>query len=400
MQYLDTSAAVAEFASGIAQAPSIALDTEGASFHRFIDRVYLMQLSTRDATAIVDPLPTGDLSALKPLVESPDIEIVFHDADYDLRLLRQDYGWATRHIFDTRIAAQLLGYKAFGLAALLEVHFSIALDKKFQRADWSLRPLSAGMLEYASQDTMYLLGLRDILHTELDAKGRLGWAAEEFVRLEQTQWSSEDATQLYLRVKGARDLSRRELAVLRELVPWRDGVAKELDRATFRVVSNDVLLEICRVQPKTKQALGVIKGMPRGVLDQRGDVVLACVARAMALDETELPRFPKAPRWEKDPEFDDRAARLRAVRDEVATRLELDPGVLCSREKLEMIARRMPTTIEALYETPDLRRWQADLLGPGVLKALQTSAAPAPVATAAPVSTPQTPSAVDSPYRD
>ena len=400
MQYLDTSAAVAEFASEIAQAPSIALDTEGASFHRFIDRVYLMQLSTRDATAIVDPLPTGDLSALKPLVESPGIEIVFHDADYDLRLLRQDYGWATRHIFDTRIAAQLLGYKAFGLAALLEMHFSIALDKKFQRADWSLRPLSAGMLEYASQDTMYLLGLRDILHAELDAKGRLGWAAEEFVRLEQTQWSSEDAAQLYLRVKGARDLSRRELAVLRELVPWRDGVAKELDRATFRVVSNDVLLEICRVQPKTKQALGVIKGMPRGVLDQRGDVVLACVARAMALDETELPKFPKAPRWEKDPEFDDRAARLRAVRDEVATRLELDPGVLCSREKLEMIARRMPTTIEALYETPDLRRWQADLLGPGVLKALQTSAAPAPVATAAPVSTPRTSSAADSPYRD
>jgi len=400
MQYLDTSAAVAEFASEIAQAPSIALDTEGASFHRFIDRVYLMQLSTRDATAIVDPLPTGDLSALKPLVESPGIEIVFHDADYDLRLLRQDYGWATRHIFDTRIAAQLLGYKAFGLAALLEMHFSIALDKKFQRADWSLRPLSAGMLEYASQDTMYLLGLRDILHAELDAKGRLGWAAEEFVRLEQTQWSSEDAAQLYLRVKGARDLSRRELAVLRELVPWRDGVAKELDRATFRVVSNDVLLEICRVQPKTKQALGVIKGMPRGVLDQRGDVVLACVARAMALDETELPKFPKAPRWEKDPEFDDRAARLRAVRDEVATRLELDPGVLCSREKLEMIARRMPTTIEELYETPDLRRWQADLLGPGVLRALQTSAPPPPAATAAPVSTPQTSSAVDSPYRD
>ena len=133
-----------------------------------------MQLSTRTATAIVDPLPTGDLVSLRPLVESPAIEIVFHDADYDLRLLRQDYSWATRNIFDTRIAAQLLGYKAFGLAALLEQHFEIALDKKFQRADWSLRPLSDGMLQYASQDTMYLLALRDILHAELSAKGRLG----------------------------------------------------------------------------------------------------------------------------------------------------------------------------------------------------------------------------------
>jgi ribonuclease D len=401
MQYLDTAAAVAAFARQIADAPSIALDTEGASFHRFVDRVYLMQLSTRTATAIVDPLPTGDLSSLKPLVESPTIEIVFHDADYDLRLLRQDYGWATRNIFDTRIAAQLLGYKAFGLAALLEQHFGIALDKKFQRADWSLRPLSEGMLQYASQDTMYLLALRDILHAELDAKGRLGWAAEEFARLEQTQWAAEDASQSFLKVKGARDLKRRELAVLRELVPWRDGMAKELDRSTFRVVSNDVLLEICKVQPTTRQALGVIKGMPRGVLDQRGEIVLACVARAMALDEAALPKFPKAPRWEKDPEFDDRAARLRAVRDEVATSLELDPGVLCSREKLETIARRLPTTMDELYETPDLRKWQADLLGAGILTALKVSGAPVtPVKPTIAVAAPSSASSSDSPYRD
>lgn len=403
MQYLDTAAAVATFAAEIAEAPSIALDTEGASFHRFVDRVYLMQLSTRTATAIVDPLASGDLSPLRPLVESPDTEIVFHDADYDLRLLRQDYGWATRRIFDTRIAAQLLGYKAFGLAALLEAHFGIALDKKFQRADWSLRPLSEGMLQYASQDTMYLLALRDILHGELEAKERLAWAAEEFTRLEQTQWSAEDSSQLFLKVKGARDLKRRELAVLRELVPWRDAVAKELDRATFRVVSNDVLLEISRVQPTTKQALGVIKGMPRGMLEQRGDLVLAAVARAMALDEAELPRFPKAPRWEKDPEFDDRAARLRTVRDDVATSLSMDPGVLCSREKLEAIARRLPTTIEELYETPDLRRWQADLLGPGILRALTATGTPAVVAHVATAPTVAAAPSVGSdvsPYRD
>jgi ribonuclease D len=401
MQYLDTTTAVSVFAAEIAQAPSIALDTEGASFHRFVDRVYLMQLSTRTATAIVDPLPTGDLAPLRPLVESPDIEIVFHDADYDLRLLRQDYGWATRRIFDTRIAAQLLGYKAFGLAALLDLHFGISLDKKFQRADWSLRPLSEGMLQYASQDTMYLLALRDILHGELAAKGRLDWAAEEFARLEQTQWSPEDSSQLYLKVKGARDLTRRELAVLRELVPWRDGVAKELDRSTFRVVSNDVLLEICRVQPTTRQALGVIKGMPRGILDQRGDVVLACVARAMALDEAALPKFPRAPRWDKDPEFDDRTARLRSVRDEVATTLGLDPGVLCSREKLETIARRVPTSIDTLYETPDLRRWQADLLGPGILQALSVSGtASAGTRAAASVAALAPASEGDSPYRD
>lgn len=403
-QYLDTVDGVAAFARLISAAPAIALDTEGASFHKFVDRVYLMQLSTRSETAIVDPLPTGDLASLKPLVESTEIEIVFHDADYDLRLLRQDYGWATRNIFDTRIAAQLLGYKAFGLAALLEQHFGIALDKKFQRADWSLRPLSDGMLQYASQDTMYLLALRDILHGELAAKGRLGWAAEEFARLEQTQWAAEDVSQVFLKVKGARDLKRRELAVLRELVPWRDGVAKELDRATFRVVSNDVLLEICRIQPASRHALGAIKGMPRGVLDQRGDTVLACVTRAMALDEAALPKFPKSARWDKDPEFDDRAAKLRTVRDAVATELELDSGVLCSREKLETIARRVPTTMDELCETPDLRRWQAELIGPGILKALSTPGARAalttPVSAPAIAAAPAAATTNDSPYRD
>jgi len=166
-------------------------------------------------------------------------------------------------------------------------------------------------------------------------------------------------------------------------------------------VSNDVLLEIARTQPTTRQALGVIKGMPRGVLEQRGEIMLACVTRAMALDDADLPKFPKAPRWEKDAEFDDRAARVRAVRDEVATRLELDPGVLCSREKLETIARRMPTSIEALYETPDLRRWQADLLGPGVLRALTSTAPVAVVAKpAVAVPVPFVTDVDESPYRD
>ena len=403
-RYLDTTAAVAEFAQEIAGARALALDTEGASFHRFVDRVYLLQLSTRERTAVIDPLPTGDLAPLKTMVESPEVEIVFHDADYDLRLLRQDYGWRVRRIFDTRIAAQLLGYRAFGLAALLEQHFGIALDKKFQRADWSQRPLTDGMLRYAAQDTMHLLGLRDVLHDELAARGRLAWAEEEFARLEQTSWPDEDPALAYMKLKGARDLTRRALAILRELVPWRDGVARELDRAVFRVVSNEVLLDIAKAAPATKAALGAIKGMPRGVLEQRGDVVLAAVARGLAVPDAELPRFPKAPRWERDPDFDDRAARLRAVRDEVAASLAIDPGVLCSRDRLETIARRQPADMDALLETPDLRRWQAELLGERLLAALRVGAAtsaPAAPPASAPVSTAKSAAGRDdSPYRD
>lgn len=406
-RYLDTTAAVAEFAAAIAGAPALALDTEGASFHRFVDRVYLLQLSTRDETAVIDPLPTGDLAPLKGMVEDPAVEIVFHDADYDLRLLRQDYGWQVRRIFDTRIAAQLLGYRAFGLAALLERHFGLALDKKFQRADWSLRPLSEGMLRYAAQDTMHLLGLRDALHAELVAKGRWGWAQEEFARLEATSWGDEDPAVAYMKLKGARDLTRRGLAVLRELVPWRDGVARDLDRAVFRVVSNEVLLDIAKAMPSSRSELSAIKGMPRGVLESRGDAVLAAVQRGVAVPDADLPRFPKAPRFERDPDFDERAARLRTVRDEVAASLELDPGVLCSRDRLEGIARRQPQSMDELLQTPDLRRWQADLLGERLLAALRStpssvSAATSAVGTSTAASAPSARAGRvdDSPYRD
>ncbi|PYO80071.1 MAG: hypothetical protein DMD63_02265 [Gemmatimonadetes bacterium] len=160
-EYLDQPAEVNRFLDQIADVSELALDTEGASFHRFLDRIYLLQISTRERSAIIDPLPIGSPPKLGELLQSNNVEVVFHDADYDLRLLHQDYGWHVTRIFDTRVAAQLLGIKSFGLAALLEQYFDVKLDKKHQRADWSMRPLTPDMLEYAAQDTRYLLQLRD-----------------------------------------------------------------------------------------------------------------------------------------------------------------------------------------------------------------------------------------------
>jgi ribonuclease D len=376
--YLDTADGVQRFVDSIARVRELALDTEGASFHRFTDRVYLLQLSTRDRSAIIDPLPIGTPEGLGALLESPDVEVVLHDADYDVRLLQQDYGWRVRRIFDTRVAAQLLGIRAFGLAALLERYFGVKLDKKHQRADWSMRPLTQGMLEYAAQDTRHLLELRDELKRQLEKMERWSWAEEEFARIEGTKWDREDESQSFLRVKGARDLSRRELAVLRELVPWRDAVARELDRATFRVVSNDVLLEIARRQPTAKEELAAIKGMPRNQVEARGGQVLDAVRRGVAVPEGSLPRFPRAPRWDRDPDFDERVSRLKRVRDEAAARLDLDPGVLCARDRLEAVARKKPRTLEELAEVPELRRWQREQLGEGFLAALQTPATARP----------------------
>ena len=357
-EYLDTAAAVGRFTTELKDIRELAIDTEGASFHRFVDRIYLLQLSTRDRHAVIDPLPMPVPPGLGELLESKNVEVVFHDADYDLRLLHQDYGWHVTNVFDTRIAAQLLGLTAFGLAALLERYFGVKLDKKHQRADWSMRPLTADMLDYAAQDTRYLLELKDRLTGELAALGRLGWAREEFSLLEGTRWADEDAALSYLKLKGARDLTRRELAVLRELVPWRDSVAGELDRATFRVIGNEQLLEISRVHPASREDLTKVKGMSRSVLEQRGGEIIAAVKRGLAVPDADLPKFPRAPRWDRDPDFDSRVSAIKTARDEAAKRLSMDPGVLCSRDRMEAVARKNPVSVDELADVSELRRWQ------------------------------------------
>jgi ribonuclease D len=369
--YIDSQQAADDFLADISGVREVAVDTEGASFHRFIDRIYLLQITTREHSAIIDPLPIGMPKALGDILQDPQVEVVFHDADYDLRLLHQDYGWHVNHIFDTRIAAQLLGIKAFGLAALLEQFFGVKLDKKHQRADWSLRPLTQGMLDYAAQDTKHLLDLRDELKSKLEKLGRWEWAKEEFERLEGTKWEDEDASLAFLRIKGARDLTRRELALLRELVPWRDSVAKEVDRATFRVMGNEVLLEIARTAPKSVRELSTLKGMPRGILDRGAHSILAAVQRGLEVADEHLPRFPRTQRWEREDDFDARVSKLKSVRDAAATRLNLDPGVLCSRERLESIVRKKPESVSELEEVPGLRRWQIREMGGEFVSALR-----------------------------
>jgi ribonuclease D len=390
LPYLATPEAVEDFMRSITPTPILALDTEGASFHRFVDRIYLLQLSTVERSAIIDPLGMSAPPGLGVVLEDPSVEVIFHDADYDLRLLHQDYGWHVRNIFDTRIAAQLLGIRAFGLAALLERYFDVKLEKKHQRADWSMRPLTQDMLDYAAQDTKYLIELRNRMRADLENAGRWSWAEEEFRRLEGTRWTPDEEIAAFLRMKGARDLNRRELGVLREIVAWRDMVAGDIDRATFRVMSNDVLLEVARIGDASREALAAIKGMPRSLLERRGGELIDAVRRGLAVPDAELPRFPRPARFERDPDFEENVARLRAARDEAAARLDLDPGVLCSRDRLEMIARMQPESVDRLAEIRELRRWQIAELGEQFVSVFAGSSAEA----ATPAEEP------DSPYAE
>jgi ribonuclease D len=368
--FIDSPAGVREFVESIKTSTSVALDTEGASVHRYVDRVYLIQISSLSGSAIIDPLAMDTPPGLGQLLADPGVQVVFHDADYDLRLLQRDYGWNVRNIFDTRVAAQLLGIKQFGLGALLESRFGVKLNKKFQRADWSMRPLSAEMLDYAALDTSHLLDLRDELAASLDKLGRASWAAEEFTRVEGTRWENENGDETFLRIKGARELSRPQLAVLRELVAWRDEVAREIDKAVFRVLGNEPMLAIAQSNASSMQEISAIKGVPRGLSAKRSADLVAAVERGRVTPADKLPRFPKAKRFDRDPRFDERVAQLRTVRDAAARRLDLDPGVLCSRERLESIARRAPANLDELAEVEGLRRWQIGELGADFLRAL------------------------------
>ncbi|HEU4828117.1 MAG TPA: ribonuclease D [Gemmatimonadales bacterium] len=366
-----TQAELDRWMAGIAHAALLAVDTEAASFHRYRDRVYLLQLSTRQATVVVDPLAVEDLGDFGAMLADRAVEVVFHDADYDLRLLGREFGFVATNLFDTRIAAQLLNEPGIGLAALLEKYVGVKLDKRFQRADWSGRPLSAGMLEYAASDTHYLPALRDILEGRLAAMGRLEWAREEFALLEQTAWVGEPPEEPgWLRMKGAKALRPRQLAILRELYEWRDALAQRLDRAAFRIMNNDPIFTMARTPPEDLDALAKVPGIGRDIVARRGADILAAIDRGRSVPESQLPRVERPARRAPDPELDARVERLKTARNAAATRIDLPPGVVCPNGTLEAVARAAPRSLEELAAIPGVRRWQVDVLGNDLVAAV------------------------------
>jgi ribonuclease D len=371
--YVTQPDGLAELIAAVRREPRVAVDTEAASFHRYRDRIYLIQISTSSRTALIDPLAIADLSPVGAVLADRGIEKTFHDADYDLRVLDRDYGFRAARLFDTRIAAQLAGEPAIGLAALLEKYAGVKLAKEHQKADWSLRPLPPPMLAYAAEDTRHLLALRDALERRLRDLGRFDWATEEFLRLEALRWTgvAEGDTDGYLRVKGAKGLPARALAAFRELHRWRETLAQRDDKAPFRVIGNDALLAVSRALPATAAALVGLKELPASLARRHGDALLEAIARARALPESELPRLERSPRPPKDPDFDARVERLKAVRNRVAAELKIDPGVLCGRTTLEAVARAAPKDRAGLAQVGELRRWQATVLGDALLEALR-----------------------------
>lgn len=364
--------ALAQRTAALASASIIALDTEASSFHRYKEQVCLVQLSTRDRTYLVDPLALPDLAPLGRLLADKAMEVVIHDADYDLRILAKYHGIRVENVFDTLVAAELINEPEIGLASLLRKYQGVSVDKKFQKADWSKRPLPADMLAYAAGDTSHLIALRDILKEKLQEKGRWEWAEEEFHLLTDAPFNlPADDEPGFLKLKTAKLLKPNQLAVLREVHALRERIAERMDRAPFMVLGNEALLALATDPPKSAKDLGHRKGIGEKLAQRHGKEFMDAVRRALELPKEQWPQVPKGKRWPRDPDHDERLKRLKQVRDRLTAEHDLRLGIVASNQMLAEIARTLPGDLEALAALPGMRRYQVQHFGTDLLRALQ-----------------------------
>lgn len=359
-----------ELAQRLAKEAQLGVDTESNSLHAYKERLCLLQFSTDKEDAVVDPLAIRDLSPLAGLFASTEVEKIFHAAEYDLIVLNRDYGFPIANIFDTMIAARILGRKKVGLGNLLEEEFGIALEKRYQRADWGERPLRSEMLEYARNDTHYLIELRDRLKAELETRGRWELAKEDFVRLPKlVRENAEPAVQDVWRIKGARDLTPRQAAILQELALYREAKAAEADVPLFKIIGDATLSAIAAKQPRTPADLKDVEGMTPGQINRHGKGLLDALKRG---EQAPLLKRPKRPPY--DEAFVERLDKLRTWRKKTAAELEVESDVVLPRDIMETLAKSNPRTTGELDAIMAGVPWRLKNYGTQILATLKEKA--------------------------
>ncbi len=372
---IETQEGVEELAQGLRRERVIGVDTEADSFFHYFDKLCLVQIACKSGIFLVDPLklPEKGLAPLEPIFADPEVRKIFHAADYDLYVLQRYSDIRVRNIFDTMISAQLLGYPSVGLSALVEHHFGIKLSKDQQRTDWSRRELRTVQLNYAASDVRYLIELASRLEKELRAKKRLTWATEEFALLEEKVWPERQFdTEGYLRIKGAKKLAPRALAVLRELYLVRDKRARDMDKPAFKVLGNGTLMDLALNPPRSRHGLANRKGVTDLVLRRHGHEILEGVRRGLNGPEHPPlePKVPSGGRRRLDRRGESRLQLLKRGRAQHSRELGLDPGVLCPNAVLEQIAGANPKSLEQLGKLEALRGWRLEAIGEQTLAAL------------------------------
>ncbi|QQY08681.1 MAG: HRDC domain-containing protein [Candidatus Xiphinematobacter sp.] len=327
---IESSVKLVEFLSGISPLLEVALDTEADSLHCYFEKLCLIQVSTDSATVLIDPLSGVELQLLfKGLL---DKRVVFHGADYDLRLLARYGEFRPHEIFDTMVAARLLGYNQLGLAALVERFFGVKLSKASQKANWALRPLPRQMVEYAANDTKFLLPLAGILEAEIVRLGRQEWLRQSLERLfRSTKTHKEKDLSRAWRIAGSATLQPYAQAVLRELWNWREAEAREWNRPPFYVMSNEDMLKAA--EAATRGVLSSPRFSP-----SRRKRFRQTLARALQIPEDCWPLQDKPARYFPSKQAVEEFGRLKRLRDEVAREEKLDPAIIAPRNILESIA--------------------------------------------------------------
>ena len=363
---IETEAQLAQLAADLTGEPALAVDTESNSLFAYRERVCVIQFSTPRHDYVLDALKLPDLRALAPLFANPAQEKIFHAAEYDLICLKRDYGFEFAHLFDTMVAARTLGYPQTGLAALLEKYFGVQMNKKYQRANWGKRPLTPDLLDYARMDTHYLFDLRAILGQALAAAGRLEEAREEFARLARLTVEPYAADpNAFWRVTGARDLTPRQAAVLRELHAYREEQAQRADVPPFKVMGDMTLLAVAQRTPQGLADLKGLPGMTEGQIQRHGAGLLHAVQRGLAAPPVRPPR----PTLEPD-EVRERYEKLRQWRKQKAQARGVESDVILPREAMWEMARRAPRSLHELQQIEHLGPWRREAYGAELLRVL------------------------------
>lgn len=374
-EMISTGPALAQLAATLSAESLIAFDTESNSLFAYRERVCLIQVSTRSADYVIDPFSLASLEPLAPIFANPAIEKVFHAAEYDIMCMKRDFGFEFANIFDTMFAARIIGRKHFGLGALLEEFFGIAVDKRYQRADWSARPLPPEQLQYAQQDTHYLPQVHDLLLTELEASDRVAEAREIFDSL--TQVPAAEAhfdPEGYWRINGSQDFSRRQMAVLRELYLWRDQTAARQDVPPFKVLGDSALLALAQVMPNSNSELFRMREIPASLVRRYGSELLKAIDVGF---EAPLPHRPERPR-PVAPEVQARFDALHTWRKQRAAERGVESDIILSKESMWALARNPPTRLDDLAEVPGLGPFRRDTYGEQLLHVVATAQPPSP----------------------
>ena len=372
--YVRERAAMERLIQRIDTAERVALDTEADSLHNYFEKVCLVQLSFGGEHYIIDPLAGLDLNGLsEALADKP---LILHGGDYDLRMLRASIGFRPRReVFDTMIAAQLLGLEQIGLAALTERFFAITIGKAGQKSDWSRRPLSENQLRYAVNDTRFLERLADRMHGELSARGRVDWHRESCRAMVESSGRdhARDPENAW-RIKGAGRLTRRQLAYLRELWRWRDQHARSANLPAFRVLGNQEILGVVQ-WAESHPGAPLYQGpkLPRNIAGAQLTTLEEAIARAAGMDETEWPELGKRDHDSPRNDCSEEINRLRAECAQIARELEIAASTLAPRAALEAIVRSRPRTVDEIMKTGGLLCWQAVLVQGAVKKCLRST---------------------------